>query len=325
MTDGVLPWQLANRDHVLGLYQRHQLPHALLLHGLEGTGIRRFARAIAQTVLCSVEGAGAPCGKCHSCQLGNAGNHPDLLQLAPEKDGGPIKVGQVREVVSFGQASAQQGGYRVVIVCPAEAMNASAANSLLKTLEEPGDNTLLLLISYAVATVLPTVRSRCQKLAMAVPGADQAKQWLQHHLSDPARLTLLHSFAPRQPLYGKRLELQVSDMEAVARSLPALVEGTADALTAASVWASVEPGQLLQWLYQWLSAACLADLERGDAGPVAVRIRDAWQQHGTLVQLLDRVDEVVSLRRMVASGANPNKQLMLEDLALKLAPGRSGA
>ncbi len=319
MTAQVLPWQGANREHLLGLHQRGQLPHALLLYGLAGTGISRFAAAIAQTLLCD-SGAGAPCGKCHSCQLYNAGNHPDLLWLAPEREGGLIKVDQVREVVSFGHASAQQGGYRVVIISPAEAMNANAANSLLKTLEEPGDKTLLLLVSHAAATVLPTVRSRCQQMAMAVPSPAEGKEWLQQHLSDPAHLPLLHAFAPRQPLYGQRLEPLVDDMAAVAESLPALMEGSADVLVTANLWASSEPGLLLQWVYQWLSAACLADLGGERTDSVAARILNAWQRRSTLVQLLDRVDEVVALRRLLASGANPNRQLLLENLALKLSP-----
>ncbi len=320
MTATVLPWQTANRDHVLGLYQRRQLPHALLLHGLVGTGIRQFAQAIARTVLCKGEVGIAPCGECHSCQLGAAGNHPDLLHLTPEREGGPIKVDQVRAVVGFGQESPQQGGYRVVMITPAEAMNASAANSLLKTLEEPGDKTLLLLVTYAVATVLPTVRSRCQKLAMAVPSPAQGKEWLGRHISEPEKLPLLHAFAPRQPLYGQQLEPFVNDLEAVADSLSALIEGSSDALVTAGVWSSVEPGQLLHWLYQWLSSACIAELQPGDADPVAIRIRDAWQKRGSLLQLVDAAEEVVSLRRLLASGANPNPQLMLENLALKLAP-----
>lgn len=322
MTESVLPWQHSNRDHLLGLQQRDQLPHALMLHGLPGTGIRQFAEAMAHTIMCSAEAA-APCGQCHTCQLNAAGNHPDLMLLVPEKEGGPIKVDQVRDVVAFGQASAQQGGYRVVIVCPAEAMNTNAANSLLKTLEEPGAKTLLLLVTYAAATVLPTVRSRCQQMAMTVPEAVAGREWLQQHLSDVTHLDLLHLFAPRQPLYGQRLEPLVSEMQVVADSIPALVDGSADVLATANKWAAIEMGQLLRWLYQWLSAACLVESGQVSTDSVAVRIHQAWQSRGPIAELLDLVEEVVALRRVLASGGNPNRQLVLENLAFQLSSGKS--
>lgn len=320
MTQSVLPWQGSNHDYLWSLRQRGQLPHALLLHGLPGTGIRQFAEAFAHAIMCSA-GAMTPCGECHSCQLNSAGNHPDLRLLLPEKEGAAIKVDQIRELVAFGQASAQQGGYRVVIICPAEAMNTNAANSLLKTLEEPGAKTLLLLVTYAAATLLPTVRSRCQQLAMAAPEAARSRLWLEQHLADVTHLELLHLFAPRQPLYGQRLEPLVNDMQAVADSLPLLMEGSADVVGTAGKWASIELGQLLAWLYQWLSAACLVGAGQGTADPVTTRITRAWQSQHPIEELLDQVEAVVALRRVLAWGGNPNRQLVLENLAFQLSPG----
>jgi DNA polymerase-3 subunit delta' len=319
----ILPWQQANYSHLLELRRQDHLPHAILLHGLPGTGIRQFAECIAYVLMCS-EGGDKPCGHCHSCQLNLAGTHPDLRVLLPEKEAGPIKVDQVRDVVDFGQASAQQGGYRVVIVCPAEAMNINAANSLLKTLEEPGPKTLLLLVSYAAATVLPTVRSRCQKLAMALPTPAQSRDWLQRHLDDPTALELLHEFAPRQPLYGLRLQATVVQMQAVAQTLPDLIDGSADVLETAKIWGSVEVGQLLLWLYQWLSGACLESAgETGENAAIALRIRQSWLRRAPLDLLLNKVDELIVLRRLLAHGANPNPQLVLENLALSLSMGAS--
>jgi DNA polymerase-3 subunit delta' len=314
----VLPWQQQNLEHVLQLRQADRLPHAMMLCGVPGTGIREFADALARIIMCS-EGGMAACGRCHSCELNAAGTHPDLRVLEPDKEAGPIKVDQVRELVAFGQSSAQQGGYRLVIVCPAEAMNANAANSLLKTLEEPGARTLLLLVSYAAATVLPTIRSRCQLMAMASPGVEQSRQWLQQQLADVAVLDLLCQFAPQQPLYCLRLEAMVGDMKAVAETLPALIEGSGDVLQTAQLWSKVEIGQLLLWLYQWLSRACLvASQPQPDAG-IAQRIHSSWLAHAPLASLLDQVDSIVALRRQLASGANPNRQLLLETLAMNLA------
>jgi DNA polymerase-3 subunit delta' len=315
----VLPWQQQNLQHILQLRQRRRLPHALMLCGMQGTGIRQFAEALAHIVMCREAGADA-CGQCHSCNLNRAGNHPDLMLLLPEKEAGPIKVDQVRELVAFGQATAQQGGSRLVIVCPAEAMNANAANSLLKTLEEPGADTLILLVSYAPATVLPTIRSRCQTLAMVTPTAEQSRQWLAQHLVDADVLDTLHQFAPRQPLYALSLEPMVARMQAVAESLPALIEGRAEALQTAQLWASVDIRQLLQWLYQWLSQACMVPLQTQPDEDIAARVYRSWLLRNPPHGLIDRLDSIVGLRRQLAAGANPNAQLLLENLALDLSP-----
>ncbi len=313
-----LPWQQQNLDQVLQLRQADRMPHALMLYGRPGTGIRQFAALLAGIFMCS-EGQPLACGHCHSCRLNAAGTHPDLKLLEPEKEGGPVKVDQVREVVAFAQASAQQGGYRLVIVCPAEAMNANAANSLLKTLEEPGARTLLLLVSYAPATVLPTIRSRCQLMAMATPNAEQSRDWLQRHLSDPSVLDTLYQFAPQQPLYGLRLESMVAEMQTVAETLPPLIEGRAEILQTAQLWSSIDLGHLLLWLYQWLSTACLIEGQsRLDSG-IAGRIHRSWVAGAPLEKLIDQVDMIVGLRRQLASGANPNRQLLLENLAFNIA------
>jgi DNA polymerase-3 subunit delta' len=289
-----------------------------MLHGRPGTGIRQFAALLAGIFMCS-GGQSLACGHCHSCRLNAAATHPDLKLLEPEKEGGPVKVDQVREVVAFGQASAQQGGYRLVIVCPAEAMNANAANSLLKTLEEPGAKTLLLLVSYTPAAVLPTIRSRCQLMAMATPNSEQSRNWLQRHLSDSSVLDTLYQFAPQQPLYGLRLESSVAEMQAVAETLPPLIEGRAEILQTAQLWSSVDLGHLLLWLYQWLSTACLMEGESRLDSDIAGRINRSWIARAPLEKLIDQLDIIVGLRRQLASGANPNRQLLLENLVLNMA------
>lgn len=307
---------------MLQLRQAGRLPHAILLYGMPGTGIRPFAQVLARALMCSAGGEFA-CGDCHACSLNAAGTHPDLVQLEPEKEGGQIKVDQVRELVAFGHASAQMGGYRVVILGPAEAMNANAANSLLKTLEEPGEQTLLMLLSYAPATVLPTIRSRCQSLAMTAPTAEQGRSWLEQQLSNPGALSTLHQFAPRQPLYGLRLEPMVDDMQRLAQTLPALIEGEADVLQVVKTWAPIDLAMLLTWLYQWLSAACLIGSRGGEEDAAAVSIHRAWVARAPLSRLLSVLDEIVVMRRQLAAGSNPNRELLLENLVLRLASAGS--
>jgi DNA polymerase-3 subunit delta' len=128
------------------------------------------------------------CGACKSCQLWLAQSHPDyrfLEQLTDEKTGKTsqvIKVDQVRQLLEFLNKSAQLNGYRVAIIHRAENLNVNAANSLLKTLEEAGAKTVIMLLTEQPLMLLPTIRSRCQQLTLAVPEKAQAQAWLQTQL-----------------------------------------------------------------------------------------------------------------------------------------------
>jgi DNA polymerase-3 subunit delta' len=313
----ILPWQDANWRQLMHLLDGDRLPHALMLTGLEGTGMRQFARSFAHFLLCESPQSASPCGSCPACELNRAATHPDFLVLEADKPGAAIKVGAVREIVAFGHATAQQGGYRVVLLSPPEAMNLSAANALLKTLEEPGEKTLLLLVSFAPSAVLPTIRSRCQVLTMSPPQPADSRAWLQQWVAADA-LELLHDFAPQQPLYALRLESALGDIRKVAESLIALTEGRGEPLQVASEWMSVDAVQLLSWLYQWLSAACLLSGAEGQGGDIARRLQRNWMAHSPATKLLDVLDELVQLRRQLMTGANPNRQLMLERITFLL-------
>lgn len=174
--------------------QPERLPHALLLHGPEGTGKRQFARAVAARVLCQSPATdGYACGHCASCHWLEQDSHPDFFLLSPdsgeeaEAEGDKpqkrksawITVEQVRGLVDLTALSKHQGGWRVVIVEPAEQLNLNAANALLKTLEEPSERTLFLLVSSRLNRVMPTIRSRCLKLALPAPDLPQAESWLR--------------------------------------------------------------------------------------------------------------------------------------------------
>jgi len=193
-----LPWQQALWRRVVA--DRGRLPHALLLHGMRGTGKRQFMRALAQLLLCERSGVdGVACNSCAGCQLFAADNHPDLRRLVPEADQ-PARAGnadsedapaearsarrrmilidQVRDIGEFLTLAAHRGGHRVVLLAPAEALNGPAANALLKVLEEPPAGAVFLATSDDLDAVLPTVRSRCVLLRAPVPDGPAALTWL---------------------------------------------------------------------------------------------------------------------------------------------------
>ncbi len=140
----------------LQLHQANRLPHAILLTGNEGES---FAKKAAKHLL-AVDEKGEHL-------FDSPDGHPDLMWLSPEGKAELIKIDAVRGVSEFLTQTAQQGGYRVVVIPSADRMNIASANALLKSLEEPGANTLILLLSNAPHLLLPTIRSRCQRWVLS--------------------------------------------------------------------------------------------------------------------------------------------------------------
>ncbi len=183
------PWNLGLFNQLIA--ERDQLPHALLLHGPAGIGKRDLALSLAQWILCDASGAQGACGTCDACNWFVQGNHPDYRYLEPNEEetdesgkiirkaSKEIKVEQVREISEFLSLSAHRGGWRVVVIHPAELMNAAAANALLKTLEEPPPRVLLVLVAHQPGRLLPTVRSRCRKVVAGLPDLRIAAEWLR--------------------------------------------------------------------------------------------------------------------------------------------------
>ena len=169
-------------------HDRARLPHAVLLHGPRGVGKRDFALALAQWLLCEAPGEDGACGHCRACGWFEQGAHPDFRLLQPESEnaeaggkrsGQQIAIGAIRDLADFLGLVSHQGGWRVVLVQPAEAMNPAAANALLKTLEEPPAGVLLILVAHQPRRLLPTLLSRCRKLPFKLPPRDQALAWLE--------------------------------------------------------------------------------------------------------------------------------------------------
>ncbi len=153
--------------------------HAYLVGMHQGYGGVELAQALAYTALCQHPSSQGPCGHCKPCQLTLAGTHPDFYQV--EADGNQIKVDQIRDLCQRLTSTAQQGGKRVAVIKNCERLNVAAANALLKTLEEPGQQTLLLLQSDTPSRLMATISSRCQRLHFKLPVAQEVQAWLSEH------------------------------------------------------------------------------------------------------------------------------------------------
>ncbi len=164
-------WSAAEED---------RLHHALLIEGPRGVGKRLLADLLALAANCEGDPRSRPCGTCGTCRKIREGGHPDVSALEPdaEKASGGIAVDSVREVI-------RQTGYhrfgarrRIVIIDPAEAMAEPAANALLKTLEEPPRGTGFFLITHNASALLPTIRSRCQRVRLGAVPTAAIERWL---------------------------------------------------------------------------------------------------------------------------------------------------
>jgi DNA polymerase-3 subunit delta' len=181
-----LPWQQSTLAALAS--QRAALPHALLIHGHVGIGKHALALHLAQALLCERPHAdGIACGACAGCHYAVAGQHPDLMRLelftlddesAELVRSETIPVERVRALIDFVQLTSHRQGVKVAVIAPADRMNVSAVNALLKTLEEPPPRTHLLLVTDQPRRLLPTVVSRCRMVLAPAPTDAEARAWL---------------------------------------------------------------------------------------------------------------------------------------------------
>lgn len=251
------PWQIENWSLLQTQKASGRLAHGLLLTGVEGTGKRLFVEQFAQALLCkSPDMEGMACGQCASCHLFNAGTHPDIIRVSPEEDSKVIKIDQVRELATGLTMTSQYGGYRVAIIFPADVMNTAAANSLLKTLEEPPPNTILMLVTSQPMRLPATVRSRCQQLAFPLPASAVAIDWVSHQAGQSAQqAALLLSLASGAPLRALEIatEGQIEVREQLINDIHALANGLADPVKVANSWLKTGAKFPLYCLYSWLA------------------------------------------------------------------------
>lgn len=326
------PWLEPARKTLIAALQQQRLPHALLLTGQPGTGKAAFSNYLAQLILCQQPMASLmPCGTCPGCTQFAAGGHPDYFYVThavDEKTGKQsreIKVDQIRALAGKLVMSSHHGGYQVAILNPAEAMNKNAANSLLKTLEEPSDNTVLVLVSACPAHLPATVRSRCQQLKLEIPKRQLALEWLQGQGCNEEEARICLQLAHGAPLEALRLA-QSGTVEARREHFGALVgilERRISPLTVAQGWSKDEELQAIHWMREWLM-----DLIRIRMAGRSGQIRSADLQDG-LATLAGRLDQRVvfelleRINRMLRLTAGSlNRQLLTEDILLAWAAQR---
>jgi len=294
----------------------------LLLTGLQGLGKGVLAEAIAAQLLCtSATQEEGPCGRCNACAQLSAGSHPDYIRIQLEEDASVIKVDQIRLLAEKLSFSSHQGGYKVAVLDPAGKMNINAANSLLKTLEEPSDNTVLILVSAQSGLLPPTLRSRCQQFRIDAHDTGSVLQWLSGQL-DIREPEIYLQLAENAPLEALRLAQQdaIGSRSKHFSELVDILDGRTAPLTVALAWSKDEDMQAIQWLRDWLMDLLRIRMTgRTDA----VRSLDVVDGLEALAERLDskimfeQLDRINRTMQQAASGLN--RQLMTEDILLAWA------
>ena len=310
-----LPWLAPRLAELARLADAGRLPHALLVSGPRGVGKRSLADALVARTLCAAPGESA-CGACHGCQMLASGYHPDLLRVEPEEGKRQIRIDVIREVNAFVAQTPQQGGYRVILIAPAEAMNLAAANALLKSLEEPGERTLFVLLADIPSRLLPTIRSRCQHWSLAVPGEAACLPWLAERLGDEQEARFWLGLAGGLPLAALAQAEPASRTlrQQLVETFEALVRGAEPVAEAARLERQSAEAIL------WYGIAWLEDLIRlglsGESGelrnPDLLPLYRQAVKNARLRDWFRLLDYAREQRRLLAAGGNPNPQLVLE-------------
>jgi DNA polymerase-3 subunit delta' len=203
---------LAGNDRIKFLLRRAvregRIGQSLILAGPDGIGKRRFALALAQAVNCERPTDGDACGKCGQCLKVAHGEHLDVITYAP--DGQFIKIEQMREMSAEAQFKPFEGNRRVLIVDEADRLNIRAANSILKSLEEPPETSLIILVTSRPYALLDTIRSRCQVLSFAPLSPAELESYLTANYKRPVEQNRLISRLASGSI-GRAIEIDINE------------------------------------------------------------------------------------------------------------------
>lgn len=248
------PWHQAVWQQLQSARQQAHLPHALLFSGQTGCGHEQLVYNFAQSLLClKPDSHGYACQHCRSCEVFKAQAHPDFLLLEVAEDKQAITVDQVRSLSRFLELSRSYSPNRIAIILGAESMNVNAANSLLKSLEEPATHSYILLFSANAKQLMPTMRSRCQQLRLGLPAKPEALAWLAQQSLIQAADGLL-SLAGGRPLAaieedsGQRLAQKLLFLN----HLKSLIIGNISLIEVSAHWEKYDRQELIDWQLAWI-------------------------------------------------------------------------
>lgn len=309
-----ITWHADFANSWLARIEQGRVPHAILLAGPAGVGKRAAANWIAARHLGANSVAALPQYPPQALE------HADLRWIRPPEDKQAIGIDQIRELVAGLGLTSYQGGGKVAVIEPADAMTNNAANSLLKTLEEPPGDALLILIADRKGHLPATIFSRCQRIDFAAPTEADGLAWLnrlQPGGSWPEALRL----AGNAPLAAIDANEQLDTHTAMSRDFAAVAAGGAAAITVAARWAALDTNFVLDWLARQVQSAIFrasGAVRSGAQGTIDESVLKRMDRRNLFCYL-----DIINRLRGQAGGSF-NVQLALEGLLIDLSEGLEG-
>ncbi len=320
MDKQLYPWQQDQWDYFVRMQQSNTLPHAILLSGPEGIGKHDFANNVCAAILCQqVKDTGFACGECKHCLLMEANTYPDFVHVQPEEDKNTISIDEIRELIAKLHLTKHFEAKKIALIEHADSMNTSAANALLKTLEEPPDETIIILVTSAPLKLPATIRSRCQFVAFHSPTQEQALSWLNSTSTDTDWEPLLRvaQGAPLQAIQYHETEL-LDQRIAVVQGFLEVFEANSDPVDIAGRIESIPFSLCFQWIQ-----TVIADLLRikGAENPITLENPDFYRSLLALaprmqVPLLLEFWELLIERKRIFDNSL-NRRLFAESLLVR--------
>ncbi|MEE8386940.1 MAG: DNA polymerase III subunit delta' [Acidiferrobacterales bacterium] len=307
------PWQQLTR-------RLDRMPHAILLAGPVGLGKNQFAIDLAGTLLCTESQDDNPCGKCKSCKLFSAKTHPDIRIITLLEEAKSISIDQIREITSYLALTPHTADCKILILTPAEAMTLQAANSLLKQLEEPPGNSILILVSPAPHQLPQTIRSRCARIEIKAPPVEEATLWLANQKLSQEDITVVLSAAGGAPLAALSLAQHgyIDTRQSLLEQLLAISNGGTP-LRCAEQWQKTGTELALRWFYGFLLdilklALGARELENLATTKFTSAVSTAANRMpaNKVTELLEAVNEA---RQLIATPVE--QRLLLEDILIR--------
>lgn len=322
------PWLRPSFEQLVAGYQAGRGHHALLLQALPGMGGEALIYALCRYLMCRQPQGNKSCGQCHSCQLMQAGTHPDYYTLAPEKGKSALGIDAVRDVNEKLYERSRLGGAKVVWTGDAALLTDAAANALLKTLEEPPENTWFFLACQEPARLLATLRSRCRLHHLAPPSESYGLAWLEREVTMPQEALLsalrLSANAPAAALDLLQESHWASRQQLIQTLAGVLSSG--DWLALLPILNHEQAAVRLHWL-----ASLLLDAQKRQQGITLVSNPDAWTLVNQLAQTLPAARlqaisrDVSACRDQLLNVVGVNRELLLTERLLRwehyLQPG----
>ncbi len=322
MTRGtsLLPWQKSHWELLCKYLRYDRIPQALLITGAAGSGKHLLAGQFASALLCSNRtNDGVSCGNCRSCLLIKSDTHPDLFNIQPGDDKTTISVTQIRSIISDTCLKPQFGGYRIIIIAPADAMTLAAANAFLKCLEEPAERTVFLLLTNKATKLPATIISRCQRIVISLADRMSVQAYIESKNASENTGTLanllMSSIIDTHQLGNNAMLKQRSECY---EDWLSIAKSTAHPVLVSEKWLKIQETTLMNWLVSWVTDLIKCVFNLNNPGLINTDMLCSLQdiaRNLSLKPLFELYDLLIASRQRIDTQVN--YQLMLEEILVK--------